>query len=55
MSRSPPLLLLLLLQVRLPDGESIVLDDDGDDFSSSGRSRVSQRGEVIDAEFRELN
>lgn len=54
---SPLLLFLpLLLQVRLPDGDSIVLDDDGDDLGSGGgRSKVSQRGEIIDAEFRELN
>jgi hypothetical protein len=42
------------LQVRMPEGDTVVLDDE-EPFSSGGGSVSGQQfGEVVDAEFRDI-
>jgi hypothetical protein len=50
--------MLVLPQVRMPEGDSVVLDDSDEPGSSSNSRRkagAAVQGDVIDAEFRDLN
>jgi hypothetical protein len=48
------LLLLLLLQVRMPEGDTVVLDDSEPLSSDKSGGQQQQYGEVVDAEFKDL-
>lgn len=45
---------LCCLQVRMPEGDTVVLDDDSDSLSGGGPGSGQQYGEVVDAEFRDI-
>lgn len=49
-------MLVCLHQVRMPEGDTVVLDDDDDQPlpGGGGSSSGQQYGEVVDAEFRDL-
>lgn len=38
----------------MPEGDTVILDDDSDSLSGGGPGSGQQYGEVVDAEFRDI-